>query len=105
VDEFRGMTSPLLKFINEFCVRDADGTVEAADLYREYRDWSLREGVRHIYANNAFGTQLRATASWIVHQQVRVGDRRPYIYRGIRLLATEPLRIGIYDPEPEGIIS
>jgi putative DNA primase/helicase len=79
-DDYKREMDPLGTFFEDECVTGDSHWVAAAELYRAYRVWTEREGVRFPLTKNALG--LKVTERGFPARRVAQGARG---YQGFRL--------------------
>ena len=66
---------PVAQFVEERCIRDADGRVRSSELYRAYKLWAEENGLRYPLSNKTFrdhlnrlgfGKRKDRNASWVL---------------------------------------
>ncbi|MCK4873824.1 MAG: hypothetical protein KAS72_13975 [Phycisphaerales bacterium] len=84
VDDYRSESDIVGRFLGDCCVLNDTASATAKDLYREFREWSEREG-EPVMSQKRFGGRLRARG----FDSVRLDGRGPTTWIGIGLLAGE----------------
>jgi putative DNA primase/helicase len=59
--EYREESDRLAGFISDRCAEHANATIKASDLYNEYKNWAVEQGMREkeILTSTAFGRRMR----------------------------------------------
>lgn len=84
--EMRDMASPVSAFVRERCVLHEQASVDAYQLFNEWRDWCKQVGRDHPGTESTFGRMLKAAFPMVSKTQPR-GDsgERLNMRRGIRV--------------------
>ncbi len=85
---FEDITSPVKAFIRDCCRVEISETcqVPTADLFNRWRWWCESKGYDFVGIEEEFGRNLRAAVSHVKKTRPRQGDKRTWVYKGIRLL-------------------
>ena len=87
IADLRGITSPILRFIEEECTTGDDYECPVGELYERWKQWIEQTGRKHPGDKDDFGRKLNSVLPNIRRKQVRVQGGRCYVYVGIRALA------------------
>lgn len=84
---FRIENNPFDAFLEARCVKEPEGFVPTAMLWREFQDWQDRNGVKMVVPRNYFAAKLESGCTWDIHRSKRrVGDRGVgHVIIGLRL--------------------
>lgn len=93
--EFKTESNPLLQFLNECCEIDekSEKYYETEHIYAGYVAWCER--TKHMpFTSSKFGRELKKAHPELDRKRMSKSDaegKRPYLYRGITLLGTDPV--------------
>lgn len=83
------LTSPINAFVSDNCVLEPSAEIPVDDLFKTWCEWSKDQGRDHWGTIQVFGRNLTsafpAVKSVATTTNWRGGQRRPRVYRGIRL--------------------
>ena len=85
VRELHNLTSPLLGFIGDQCVVEADRQVECQVLFQAYCNWCAEKGFDEPPNVQMFGSLLQDAVPGVEVSQRRVEGKRVRVYLGIGL--------------------
>jgi putative DNA primase/helicase len=83
--EMEDLTSPVGKFVREWCIVDPTACIGRQELYEAYRRWCEGEGKRKPEDQATFGRDLRAAVPTVRDARQRDGETRVRSYVGIEL--------------------
>jgi putative DNA primase/helicase len=79
------LTSPVLAFLDDECVIEAKAEISVEALFRSWKNWSEDQNRSFPGTKESFCRDVIAAVSNVERVRKRLGDDRPYFYRGIRL--------------------
>lgn len=87
INDIKGITSPILRFLEEDCVTGPDCQCPTGELYERWKQWIESTGRKHPGDKDDFGRKLNAVVPNLKRKQIRANGGRGYVYVGVRLLA------------------
>lgn len=86
LQEMERLSNPMLAFFEEVLVLDDQGTVDKDELFAVYKHWAHKKGM-HPGTDLTFKRKFTSTIQDkpVTNGEVRVGNGRKYIYRGMKL--------------------
>lgn len=89
VELLEDLTSPVLRFVKEYCeIGDAvaNSWTSTAALYKAWQKWCQEEGYQCVGTCSSFCRNLKAAVSGLTRQRASQEGARIWVYKGIRLL-------------------
>ena len=100
MEELEYLSSPILKFIDDYCVFGDDLEVSIDDIYRSWQHSCQRDGQNYATTKATFGRDLRAAVPTLRKVKKNIEGLRPHYYVGIGLRQPKTLNTNI--PRPPG---
>ena len=83
LEQYRVSCNNVLSFVNDVCIFDKDCSVRSTELYGEYRNYCMTNGLRPMAINNFTGELERNFGDQV--EKVREPLTRKSVWNGIRL--------------------
>ncbi|WP_422930118.1 DNA primase family protein [Singulisphaera sp. PoT] len=90
-EAMRELNSPILAFLRECCVVDAEEDCERSEIYERYRAWCTPQGIKEPWNQATFGRNLNSAIPGLKNGRPRVNGGHVRTYVGVGLKPPETL--------------